>query len=83
MSRGWAIRVQGGSAGGKTRVRQKIEFWAVLLAMYVIGVVSASPTNRQEQQKSPSFCSGTTGMLDGFGYILRLGHTRSIHWLVC
>jgi hypothetical protein len=37
MSRGWAIGVQGGSASERTKVRQKIEFWMVLVAMYVIG----------------------------------------------
>lgn len=37
MSRGWAIEVQGGSASERTRVRQKIEFWMVLVVMYVIG----------------------------------------------
>lgn len=37
MSRGWAMGVQGGSASERTKVRQKIEFWMVLVTMYVIG----------------------------------------------
>ena len=41
MSRGWAIGVQRGSASEKTRMRQKVEFWMVLIAMYVIGFAMA------------------------------------------
>ena len=35
MSRGWAKMVQGGTASGKTKHRQKVEFWLLLIAMYV------------------------------------------------
>ena len=38
MSRGWALGVQGGTASDKTKQRQKIEFWMLLVAMYVIGL---------------------------------------------
>jgi len=41
MSRGWAKGVQGGSASERTKVRQKFEFWMVLVAMYVIGFAMA------------------------------------------
>ena len=37
MSRGWATSVQGGAASEKTKRRQKLEFWVVLIVMYVIG----------------------------------------------
>lgn len=37
MSRGWAFSVQGGKASERTKGRQKIEFWMILVAMYVIG----------------------------------------------
>lgn len=37
MSRGWASSIQGGTVSNRTRRRQKIEFWAVLIAMYLIG----------------------------------------------
>ena len=38
MSRGWALTVQGGEASDRTKGRQKIEFWVVLVGMYVIGI---------------------------------------------
>jgi hypothetical protein len=38
MSRGWAKSIQGGTASERTRVRQRIEFWMVLIAMYAIGI---------------------------------------------
>ncbi len=37
MSRGWATTVQGGVPSEKTKRRQKVEFWIVLIAMYLIG----------------------------------------------
>jgi hypothetical protein len=37
MSRGWAATVQGGVVSERTKRRQKIEFWALLIAMYLIG----------------------------------------------
>ena len=37
MSRGWAKTVQGGTASERTKSRQKIEFWMVLVVMYVLG----------------------------------------------
>lgn len=37
VSRGWAMAVQGGTASEKTKRRQRIEFYAVLIAMYAIG----------------------------------------------
>ncbi len=37
MSRGWALSVQGGVASDRTKRRQKVEFWMVLVAMYAIG----------------------------------------------
>ena len=37
MSRGWARSVQGGTASQRTKNRQKIEFWIVLITMYVLG----------------------------------------------
>jgi hypothetical protein len=37
MSRGWAMSVQGGTASEKTKRRQRIEFWGILIAMYLIG----------------------------------------------
>ncbi len=41
MSRGWANSVQGGSVSERTKHRQKLEFWIVLIAMYVIGICMA------------------------------------------
>lgn len=38
MSRGWAATVQGGVVSEKTKRRQRIEFWAFLIAMYLIGL---------------------------------------------
>lgn len=37
MSRGWAKTIQGGTATERTKSRQKIEFWMVLVVMYVLG----------------------------------------------
>jgi len=37
MSRGWATSIQGGVASDKTKRRQKVEFWVVLVAMYFLG----------------------------------------------
>jgi hypothetical protein len=34
MSRGWAMSIQGGTLSDKTKRRQKLEFWIVLIAMY-------------------------------------------------
>jgi hypothetical protein len=36
MVRGWATAIQGGVGIAKTRQRQKREFWAILIAAYVI-----------------------------------------------
>ena len=36
-SRGWASAVQGGAVSDKTKRRQKIEFFVVLIAMYAVG----------------------------------------------
>jgi hypothetical protein len=38
LSRGWAMAVQGGAASGKTKRRQRIEFWVLLAAMYVVTI---------------------------------------------
>ena len=35
-ARGWATTVQGGSVSEKTKRRQKIEFWLLLFAAYVL-----------------------------------------------
>jgi hypothetical protein len=37
MSRGWATSIQRGVASNKTKRRQKVEFWVVLVAMYFLG----------------------------------------------
>ena len=37
MSRGWVTSIQGGVASDKTKRRQKVEFWVVLVAMYFLG----------------------------------------------
>jgi hypothetical protein len=37
-ARGWALTVQGGTASPKTRGRQKVEFYVVLIVMYVVGL---------------------------------------------
>jgi len=37
MSRGWAHTVQGTVVSDRTKHRQKVEFWIVLIAMYVLG----------------------------------------------
>lgn len=36
MSRGWALTVQGGTVSERTKRRQKVEVWAVLVLGYVI-----------------------------------------------
>jgi hypothetical protein len=36
VSRGWATTVQGGVVSERTKRRQKIEFWAVLILMYLV-----------------------------------------------
>jgi len=41
MSRGWAATVQGGVVTERTKRRQKIEFWLILLGMYLIGFAMA------------------------------------------
>jgi hypothetical protein len=35
-ARGWAMMVQGGTVSEKTKDRQRIEFWVVLILCYVI-----------------------------------------------
>jgi hypothetical protein len=37
-ARGWALTVQGGTASSKTKRRQKVEFYVVLVVMYVVGL---------------------------------------------
>jgi hypothetical protein len=37
MSRGWAHTVQGEVVSDRTKHRQKMEFWIVLVVMYVLG----------------------------------------------
>jgi hypothetical protein len=41
MSRGWAASVQGGGPSEETKRRQKLEFWIVLITMYIIGLSMA------------------------------------------
>jgi hypothetical protein len=36
MSRGWAGLVQGGTISGRTKKRQKWEFWVVLAGAYLL-----------------------------------------------
>jgi hypothetical protein len=36
LSRGWAKTVQGGMASERTKRRQKVEFWGLLIAMYAV-----------------------------------------------
>jgi hypothetical protein len=36
LSRGWARIVQGGTTSEKTKRRQKVEFWGLLIAMYAV-----------------------------------------------
>jgi hypothetical protein len=36
LSRGWANIVQGGDVSETTRDRQKMEFWGVLIFMYIM-----------------------------------------------
>ena len=38
LSRGWAVIIQGGEASEKTKHRQKIEFWGLLIAMYAVSL---------------------------------------------
>lgn len=40
-ARGWAETVQGSTVSETTKSRQKVEFWVLLLAMYLIGLVAA------------------------------------------
>lgn len=37
LSRGWAMTVQGGKISERTRKRQRLEFWGVLIFMYLMG----------------------------------------------
>jgi hypothetical protein len=37
-ARGWALTVQGGTASQKTKKRQRIEFFMILVAMYAVGL---------------------------------------------
>lgn len=37
-SRGWAMVVQGGTVSDRTKKRQRIEVYAVLSAMYAVGL---------------------------------------------
>jgi hypothetical protein len=36
MARGWALTVQGGTVSQKTQKRQRIEFWGMLILLYLI-----------------------------------------------
>lgn len=36
MARGWAMTVQGGTVSEKTQKRQRIEFWGMLISMYLL-----------------------------------------------
>ena len=36
MAREWAMTVQGGTVSQKTEKRQRIEFWGMLIAMYLL-----------------------------------------------
>ena len=36
FSRGWAKTVQGGIASDKTKRRQKVEFWGLMIIMYTL-----------------------------------------------
>jgi hypothetical protein len=36
MSRGWAMTVQGGAVSERTKRRQKIEFWVLLMIAYAL-----------------------------------------------
>jgi hypothetical protein len=36
LSRGWARGIQGGIVSETTKRRQKIEFWCLLAAMYIV-----------------------------------------------
>lgn len=38
LSRGWGKAVQGGTVSEKTRHRQKLEFWFLLIVMYVMSL---------------------------------------------
>lgn len=37
-ARGWAITVQGGNASSRTKRRQKVESYVVLMVMYAVGL---------------------------------------------
>jgi hypothetical protein len=39
LSQGWAKIVQGGTISQKTIKRQRTEFWVLLVAAYVLGIV--------------------------------------------
>lgn len=39
MSRGWATMVQTGAVSERTKRRQRIEFWALLIGTYVLATV--------------------------------------------
>jgi hypothetical protein len=41
LSRGWATIVQGGSVSERTVKRQRIEFWIMLVAAYVVAVITS------------------------------------------
>jgi hypothetical protein len=36
-ARGWALAVQGGTTSRKTKKRQRVEFFVVLILMYAVG----------------------------------------------
>jgi hypothetical protein len=36
MARGWAMTLQGGTVSERTKKRQQIEFWGMLIAMYLL-----------------------------------------------
>jgi hypothetical protein len=36
MARGWAMTVQGETISQKTQKRQRIEFWGMLIMMYLL-----------------------------------------------
>jgi hypothetical protein len=41
MSRGWAKAVQGGTVSEKTVKRQRVEFWGLLVAAYIVEAIGA------------------------------------------
>jgi hypothetical protein len=38
LARGWAMGVQGGTVSERTKRRQRLEFWGLLVAMYLMEV---------------------------------------------